>query len=273
MARTTHVKSAQARFKTVPTIDPATGEQKVTPVLRKDGTQKVTKHGKPVVIRLTHADKTQPLPNRTCDKCQAEILPGTSYKWIKPKSGPYGGRLMVRCSTCPGWNVWDYSSSLSARLAQISHDAHEAFGTPESPEDVTTVLADAAEAVRELAQEKRDSAENIRDGFQHDTYQSEELDQQADDLDSWADEIEGADVPELPEPEDEDCDQCSGTGKVENPDYDSEDDDSDEDEEVDCDDCDGSGTISAGDDPSDDQMDEWRNEAEAALEIVDESPV
>lgn len=273
MARTTHVKSAQARFKTVPTIDPATGEQKVTQVLRKDGTPKTTKAGKPVVVRLTHADKTQPLPNRKCGKCQAEITPGTSYKWIKPKSGPYGGHLMVRCGTCPTWQVWEYSSSLSSRLAQISFDAYDALGTPESPDDVTAVLEGAAEQVRELAQEKRDSADNIEEGFQHATYQSDELNEIADSLDGWADDIEGTDVPELPEPEDYDCDECSGSGQVENPDYDDQAEDSDEAEEIDCDECSGSGQIEADGDPSDEQMDAWREEAQEALGIVDDCPV
>jgi hypothetical protein len=238
----------------------------------KNGVQRVTKRG-PQFMAVTVRDLDHPLPNRKCGKCGLEIKPGMPYKWIKPKSGPYGGSMMVRCEACPTWNVWDYSSSLSARLAQISHDAWNDF-----PEDATTEdeisewASGVAEQVRDLAQEKRDSADNIRDGFGHDTYQSEELDQVADDLEGWADEIEGLDVPALPEPEDEDCDACGGSGTVDNPDYDESDEDSDEDEEIDCNDCGGTGTLQM-EEPSDDQISDWLEECREAASIVDESPV
>lgn len=277
MARTTFVKSAQARYKTVPTIDPVTGQQKVTPVLRKDGTPKTNKHGVPTVVRLTHADKTQPLPNHKCGKCGVEITPGSPYKWIKPKSGPYGGTMLVRCATCPQWDIWDYSSSLTALLAQVSHDAFSALDGADDPDAVQAILDDAANAVRDIAAQKQESADNIEDGFGHATYQSDELAEVASSLESWADDIEGTDIPELPEAEDQDCDECSGTGKVENPDYDPDaevsDEEMPEDEEVDCDECGGTGIIEADGDPSDEQMDEWRNEVQEILAIVDESPV
>ena len=281
MARITHVKSAQQRYATVPVIDPETGQQKVTPVTRKDGTQKVTKRGKPVFLRVTKADKTKPLPNLRCDfpGCTidgGEIKPGTAYKHISPKSGPYGGTQRNRHAAHPSWQVWDYSYSINAQAQRISHDAMEQVSGVESVEDVEGILSEAAEAIRELAEQRRESAQNIEDGFGHATYQSEQLESDADELDSWADEVEGTDVPELPEPENTDCDECGGTGEVDNPDYDADEDAEDEDyaepTTVECAECGGSGEVE-NDEPTDEQMDDWRSEVEDALSVLDECPV
>lgn len=271
MARITHVKSAQQRYATVPVIDPATGQQKVTPVM-KGGQQKVTKRGKPVFLRVTKADKTKPLPNLRCDfpGCTidgGEIKPGTAYKHISPKSGPYGGTQRNRHAAHPSWQVWDYSYSINAQAARISHDAMEQVSDVESPEDVEGILSEAAEAIRELAEQRRESAQNIEDGFGHATYQSEQLESDADELESWADEVEGTDVPDLPEPEEIDCDECGGTGEQE-----VYVDGSDEPNVEHCDECGGTGQVTP-DDPTDEQMDEWRDEVQDALSVLDECPV
>lgn len=219
MARVTRVAKAQQRYRTVPVLD-EDGNPKRTPVMRKDGTQKTNKHGRPVFMKVTVADKSQPLPNHTCGKCGKEIEVGHPYKWIKPKSGPYGGRTLYRCDACPTWQVWEYSSSMSARLAQISHNFFDAVDSAESMDDVTTALSSAADEIRDLASEKRESAENIESGFGHPTEKSEELSQIADDLESWADEVEQDEVPESSE---YGCTVCEGEG------------------EVDCDECEGQG--------------------------------
>jgi hypothetical protein len=208
MARITHVKAAQQRYEQVPVIDPETGQQKQTPVMGKNGQQKVTKRGKPVFLSVTMADKTKPLPNRNCGKCGVEIKVGDPYKHISPRSGPYGGRTLYRCAACPSWHVWEYSSSLSARLAEISFNFSEAIDSAESEDDVQTALGEAAEAVREIAQEKGESADNIESGFQHETEQSQELRDISEQLDSWADEIENATIPDFPEPEEAECEFC-----------------------------------------------------------------
>ena len=281
MARVTHVKRAQARYATVPVIDPETGEQKVTPVMRPDGTQKVTKHGKPVVLRVTAPDKDNPLPNHKCDRCGEEIAVGQPYKWIRPKSGPYGGSMRVRCADCPSWNIWEYSYSLSARTAQISHEAWQSF--PEdatTPDEINDWLGEVADEIDSLAQEKEEAASNIEDGFGHATSSSEELSDIAQQLEGWASEVRDADVPDLPEPEAVECEECDGTGKVENPEYDSEmaeggeneQEGYDEEEEVDCAECDGTGEITS-DDPTEDQMNEWLEEVREAVAIVDDCPV
>jgi hypothetical protein len=235
MPKITHVKRAQVRYPTVPTVD-GNGNQVVTPVLRRDGRQKVTKAGKAVSRRATHDDRTaEPLPNHKCGRCGTEILPGMPYKWMSPRSGPYGGRKLYRCEPCPSWQPWEYSQSMNALLAEISYNFATALDSAESGDDVQGALDEAAENVRSIAEGKRESAQNMEDGFQHSTSQSEELADTAGQLDSWADEIESATIPEFPE------------DVTEGPDgWDAE----------------------AGE-----KIQEWREEVAAALAVVDEPPV
>lgn len=270
MARVTHVKKAQQRYATVPVRD-AEGNVVRTPVMGRNGEQKKSKRGLTFMTK-TVADKTKPLPLLVCDHCRKDIEIGTAYKHISPKSGPYGGQQRNRHESCPTWQVWDYSSSLSARLAQVSHDFSEAISGVESEDDVTTALTDAAEAVREIANEKHESASNIEEGFGHSTSASEELEQVADDLESWADDIESADVPSLDDHECEECEEgkakcepCDGTGQVKDEDG----------EDKDCDECSGDGTVECTADGCSEgkNVDAWREAVMDEITIVDESPV
>jgi hypothetical protein len=277
MARTHYVGHARQRYKMVPVIDPETGEQKVITTARKTRA-KGSRPGRPVVQRLTRPDLTRPLPDEKCGRCGAAIKPGMPYKWIAPKSGPYGGRRMVRCASCPNWHVWEYSSSLSARLAEISHAFSTAVRSAESAEDVESALEDAAGSIEEIADEKDESADNMQEGFGgNETQPVMDLRDIAEQLRTWADEVRNADVPELPDPEAIECEPCNGTGKVVKL-YD--------DSPLEpwrpgsyaegvvrkCGECHGSGEITP-DEPAEHQMDDWHDEVEASVTIVDESPV
>jgi hypothetical protein len=279
MARTTHVKKAQQRYETVVVLDPITKEPQRTPVMKtvtdretgeKTQVQKTTKKGRPVFMTQTVADKTKPKPPETCTACHKPIEIGTPYKWIQPKSGPYGGRRMSRHESCPSWQVWDYSNSLSAQLARISHDFWEAVDQAESTDDVAEALSDAGAAVDEIAEQKKEGASNIEEGFGHPTSASEELESQGDELESWAEEIRSADVPDVTECEEcsdgeKDCDTCGGDGE----------------HEIEagaglskCEDCQGTGVVSCDNcDGSGEDIDAWRDELRDNLSIVDESPV
>jgi hypothetical protein len=273
MARVTHVKKAQQRYHTKPVIDPETGEQKKTPVLRRDGSQKVTKKGKPVFMRVTEADKDRPKDPLRCDfsGCQitdGKILPGQAYKHITPKSGPYGGTQKSRHEEHPTWQRWEYNYSLGAQIERIQYDFNEAVSSAESPDDVQSALEEAASEIESLAQEKSDSADNIEEGFGHETSMSEELRQTAEDLEGWAQEIQSADVPELDDHPCEhcsegqaDCVDCDGTGKLSETEGDCE--TCGGDGTVDCDWCDGEGT----------DLEAWREAVTSELTIIDESPV
>lgn len=279
MARVTYVKKAQQRFKTVPVIDPATGEQKKVPVINgRTGEQKVSKRG-PVFRRLTVDDPNQPLPNHKCDKCGKEICVGDPYKWIAPKSGPYGGSKRYRCGECPVWQVWEYSSSLSARISQIQASFEESFHVDDitTADEVTDALSSLAEEIRELASEKEEGADNIESGFGHSTSQSDEIREVADSLNGWADEIDQLDVPAEPEPEEGDCDDCSGTGKGDAKEgavpIDVNCGIFAEEDLKDCEVCEGAGTTTP-EEPTDDQYNEWRTEVEDAVSsVVDNCPV
>lgn len=201
MARITHVKAAQQRYETVPVLDDE-GKPKQTPVMRKDGTQRTTKNGKLVFRTNTVEDRNQPLPLRVCGSCRQPIELGTPYKHITPKSGPYGGAQLNRHESCPTWQVWEYSSSMSARLAEIENSFQQALDSCESEDDVQQALDEAADRIEELADEKDEAGQNIEDGFQHETGQSAELKDTAEQLRSWAEEVRAATVPDFPEPVD-----------------------------------------------------------------------
>lgn len=260
MPKVNHVKRAQQRYATKPVIDPATGEQKVTPMFNsRTGEPKLTKHGRPVVLRITERDLERPLPMPKCDAPECtqpsrEIAVGASYKWIEPS----GQRIRNRHATCPTWKQWEYSSSLSARIAQIQDEGPGDF---ESAEDAQEWASNKAQEIRDLAEEKRESASNIEDGFGHATSQSDELNETADNLESWADEMDSVDLPEFPEVEEQDCEECNGTGQI----------DGDE-EPTACETCGASGHVVP--DPTDDEMQEWADEVRSALEdVLGNSPV
>ena len=261
MARVTVVKKAQQRYHTKPVIDLATGEQKKVPVMNSRGEQKTTKRGAPVFLRITEKDLSRPKPLLRCDYSgcaheSREIALGTSYKWIEP----HGRGMMARHIDCPTWQVWEYSSSLSARIAQIQ-DGDPDPAEFDDADGLKGWLESKAEEIRGLAEEKRESASNIEEGFGHETEQSTELNDIADQLDGWADEVEQADIPEAPEPEEEDCPECGGTGTVKP-----------EDGDDNCEACDGAGTQTP-EEPSEEAMDTWKDEAiAAAREALDNAP-
>ena len=280
MARITYVKKAQQRYATVPVLD-ADGKPQRVPVLGRDGKQKTSKRG--LVFRtITVDDKTKPLPNHVCGKCGKEIEVGQPYKWIAPKSGPYGGRKLFRCGTCPSWQVWEYSSSLSARLAQVSHEFDQAVGgcSPESDEfdadwdgglyldEVRTALEAAAETIREIAEEKREAASNIEDGFGHPTSQSEELEQIADDLDAWADDVAEVDFSEFDrasEFADGECSTCGGEGALDVEEAGTV--------QVSCTDCDGTGKVFDQEGCSEAVSEWWDEVVTIARDTLDSCPV
>jgi hypothetical protein len=215
MARVTHVKKAQQRYETVPVIDEATGEQKVTPVMGRDGEQKVSKRG-PVFMRVTMADKTKPLPPlecdfNGCDITDGKILPGQAYQHITPKSGPYGGRQRSRHEAHPSWQIWEYSYSVSAQAAQVQNDMHETIDGFEFTDvsDFDALRDEVAEMADAFVSDREEALSNMPEGLQ-DGSQAQEYVEMAE---SWKDEIEQASVPDGGT--EEDCADCDGTGKDE----------------------------------------------------------
>jgi hypothetical protein len=237
MARITRVARAQQRYATKPVIDPATGEQKIVAVMdTRTGEPKVSKRGA-VTRRLTERDLSKPLPMPQCDypKCDhptKEIKVGEPYMHITPKSGPYGGSTRYRHGDHPSWNVWEYSYSTSARVAQVQHDIADMLSSYDftTEGDFDDACQQAAEMAAELRDEKEEALNNMPEGLQEGSVASEQFDA----LSSWVDEIESASAPSW----DDTCPECDGTGE--------------------CTECDGTGTL--------DQPDaDWAEEARAAI--------
>lgn len=256
MARVTHVKRAQQRYEMVPVLD-ENGQQKRVPVMRKDGvTPKTDKRGREITIGLTVRDYDKPKPMPKCGKCGTTIEVGQPYKWIEP----HGRGQLVRCAACPTWQVWEYSSSLSARIAEIQYNNDPSGVELNEPGDMTAWAADAASAARELAEEKEESANNMEEGFGHETSASAELRDVAEQLSAWADELENLEELELPTGEEEDCEQCDGTGEIDTPI-----DGGAESRNEPCAECNGTGRVE-GEEPTEEQMDEWREEAREKMQ-------
>jgi hypothetical protein len=196
MARITYVKKAQPRYHTTPVIDPETGKQKVVPVLRSGGTQKVTKSGKPVVMKVTVEDKSRPKPLLVCESCGKPIEIGTPYKHVTPRSGPFGGQQRNRHADCPNWKPSELSSSKMATVMAAQESFAEQIGSwggeGSTKDDVQGMLDEVAEAAREVANEYRESAEAIKEHFPDGNSNTEEWETKADDLDSWADDLDSA---------------------------------------------------------------------------------
>lgn len=263
MPRITTVAKAQQRYATKVVKDDR-GRPIRTPVMRRDGTQKTTKSGKPVYMTKTVADKSRPLPLEKCDYCNKPIEVGSPYKHMTPKSGPYGGRKRSRHIQHPSWQVWEYSSSLSARIAQIVHDGEASIADAETTEDLESVLHEIADEIRSLADEKAEGADNIEAGFGHETEQSQELREISEQLESWAEEVENVNIPDYPEAEEEDCPECGGTGHREI---------DGEQSEEECDECEGTGQVTP-EEPTDEQVNEWRDEAMGVAQgALDSCPV
>jgi len=188
MARIHTVEKAQQRYERVPKLD-ENGEQIVTPVLRKDGTPKTTKTGKEVVVRPTVNDLTKPLPNRKCGKCGKEIEPGMAYRWVQPKSGPYGGTKRYICLDCPTWRQSELSSSKMAGVYAAQEQCDDDLYNCGDTSDLESLRDDLADQVEAVADEYDESAQNMVDGFGHETSMSDELVEKAESLRSWAEDI------------------------------------------------------------------------------------
>jgi hypothetical protein len=249
MPRITEVAKAQQRYETKPVLS-LHGTPIQTPVMGPDGEQKTTKFGRLIFRAATERDYSKPLPLLDCDYCREPIQIGTPYKHISPKSGPYGGRQLSRHASCPNWQVWDYSSSVSARAARIVHDFEQAISNATSYDDVETARDDAAAAAQELFEEKDESATN-----QEEHFGTSEIREVADALEAWVSEIESLDIPDFPEPEEQDCEDCGGEGQV---------------DEKDCETCNGTGQVTP-EEPTEEQLDDWLQEVQDNCQI--ESPV
>jgi hypothetical protein len=143
-----------------------------------------------------------------CGKCTKKIKKGDSYRWWKHRFG--GGGKRVRCmdANCrPRQSELTTSDKLSRvyAVAENVEDAIAAFRDSHEVEDLKSACTDGAEELRAVAEEYRESAQNIEDGFNGNRVpMCDELEEKADHLDGVADELESAgdNLPELESEED-----------------------------------------------------------------------
>ena|SRR5262252_4666361 len=122
----------------------------------------------------------------TCKSCGKPIEIGQPYKWFKQKT-TYGG---IKKSYHPDCKI-PPSHRTTSRMGVI-YDAQDTldFGGCETVEDCQAELQSFAETVREIGEEYAESADNMEDGFGHETYQSQEIRERAEALEQWADDLE-----------------------------------------------------------------------------------
>lgn len=127
-----------------------------------------------------------------CGRCGKKIKKGEPYIHWKFR---YGGKR-IRCLECPRprYSELIFSGKLSAIEAAREgiQDAIEAFRGDHDSDSLRSALETAAEDVRQVAEEYRESAQNIEDGFGHSTQQCDDLNERADAVEAGADQIESA---------------------------------------------------------------------------------
>lgn len=143
------------------------------------------------MARVTSVAKARKSPG-SCAKCNKKIEPGQPYIWWKFR---YGGKIK-RCTNCPRPRVSELiaSDKLSRVCAagESIEDALAEFDKTGELEDLKSAAESAAEELREVAQEYRDSADNVESGMNNRMPICDELEEKADNLESKADEIESA---------------------------------------------------------------------------------
>lgn len=156
------------------------------------------------MARVNTVEKSLKSPG-DCGKCGTTIAKGAGYRWTKPR---YGGKR-IRClgSNCRFRSSDLTSSDKLSRAYQAGEnieDAIEAFRESREVEDLKSALTEAAEQLREVGQEYRDSADSMESGMNGNRMpMCDELEEKADSLEEKADEIESAES-SLPELEEED---------------------------------------------------------------------
>lgn len=130
-----------------------------------------------------------------CGRCGETIGVGESYLWWKFKRGG----LHRRCHRAECRPRYSEYGTTSPHLSGI-YSAQERFSdaimnvehSADGVEEVASLLETFAQDIREVAEGYTESADNMVEGFGHETYQSEEIREKAEALEGWADEVESA---------------------------------------------------------------------------------
>jgi DnaJ-class molecular chaperone len=188
------------------------------------------------MARLHYVKKARASKNtRTCMTCRKPIEAGKSYKWSEHRAFPqfrywHGGCRVFRSqqSSSKMGPLWD------------AIDTFDASGVT-TLEDLKALVNEVAEVAEQVKDDYQEGLDAMPQGLQEAAYETQE---KIEALNSYYDEVSGWDPEEFtPEKEDANCEECGGSGQVENenPDYDPEDEDTEEEEEIECEVCGGTG--------------------------------
>jgi len=135
----------------------------------------------------THSVKKAQKDQGTCLKCHKPIKAGDSYAWLKGRHGP----RKVVCAAC---HFSDSDRTGSDKLARV-YDARDAaleavakWAVEDDVEDLKAILTDCADALREVAQEYQDSADNIHQNFSESST-ADDCEEKANEIEGYADEV------------------------------------------------------------------------------------
>jgi len=155
------------------------------------------------VTLVQHARK-----ENACGRCGRTIWVDDPYRWAKPRvHRAAAGRKLVRCMS-PGcaFRQSDLTTSKMAGVYSAQESLADAMLGEFTPNDLLNSLQEAAEEVRGVGEEYREGAENIEQGFGHETEQSMEMAEKAEALETYAtglEEVTFDDADEYDELEDE----------------------------------------------------------------------
>lgn len=146
-----------------------------------------------------------------CYTCHEPIEVGSAYSWSKANRFAPKYRWHTTCAA-PRPSVLEGNYKIGM-LMEAQEDAEDRLGELARPttvadceswlEELSSIRDDAAQAVRDVAEEYRQSASNIVDGFGHETEASYQQEEWADQVEASADEIDDVDFDEAPDPEDD----------------------------------------------------------------------
>lgn len=169
------------------------------------------------IYTVQAARKTKSGDRPKCYTCREPIEVGQSYQYCEPSRFSPRFSWHATC-TAPRPSVlepnekrsaamaafedaWDALDALPADLEGVIADA-AANDTDVKQEDIDQAMREAAaelltalaDALGEVAEMWRESAQSIEDGFQHATYQSDEMNENADTIDSAISDLESFDA-------------------------------------------------------------------------------
>lgn len=176
-----------------------------------------------------------------------------AYYWWKFRYG--GKRYSKNRPRASQLTQSNYYSSILSLLEDIEDTDTLNIGQ----EELESMRDEWVSQINDIASECQDSLDNMPESLQ-DAPTGELLQQRVQSMEEWADELESVDIDF--EPQNVDCPECDGGGEVDNPNYDPDDEESDEKELIACDNCNGTGEVEDEDWPERwamDVLEELRN--------------